>query len=130
MWSNQPDALCIFSLFSHYTSTWFGLASIPSSGGNYIYIYIWQLERVVRLSWMSAGLDGQSTKPYSTWQLSHIYIVTSWWWANSKPETTCCVKITWHAVYLPVIVFSLLCSVLFCDIVLLCVTVFFCVLYC
>jgi hypothetical protein len=36
-------------------------------------------------------------------------------------------------VYLPVIVFYLLCilcSLSFCDIVLLCVTFFFCVLYC
>jgi hypothetical protein len=28
----------------------------------------------------------QSTKTYNTYQLSHIYIVTSWWWATSKPE--------------------------------------------
>jgi hypothetical protein len=37
---NQLDALCtrIFSLFSHYTSTRFGLSSCPSSGGNNVYM--------------------------------------------------------------------------------------------
>jgi hypothetical protein len=56
---NQIDALFIFSLFSHYTSTCFGLASFPSSGGNNVYMQ--QLVRVVHFSWLSAGLDGQST---------------------------------------------------------------------
>jgi hypothetical protein len=34
VWWNQLHALFIFSLFSHYTSTCFGLASCPSPGGN------------------------------------------------------------------------------------------------
>jgi hypothetical protein len=29
----------------------------------------------------------QSSFQYNTYQLLHIYIVTSWWWATSKPET-------------------------------------------
>jgi hypothetical protein len=29
----------------------------------------------------------QSTKTYNTYQLLHTYIVTSWWWATSKPKT-------------------------------------------
>jgi hypothetical protein len=45
---NQLDALFIFSLFSHYTCTCFGLASCPSSGGNNV--YMWQLVCVVHLS--------------------------------------------------------------------------------
>jgi hypothetical protein len=77
-----------------HTSTCSGLASSPSSGRKNLYMR--QLVRVVRLSRLSAGLDGmefhciparpQSTKMYNTYQLSHIYIVTSWWWAISKPE--------------------------------------------
>jgi hypothetical protein len=35
----------------------------------------------------------QSTKTYNTYQSSHIYIVTSWWWATSKPET-CRIMVT------------------------------------
>jgi hypothetical protein len=35
---NLLDALFIFSLLSHYTSTCFGLASCPSSGGNNVYM--------------------------------------------------------------------------------------------
>jgi hypothetical protein len=27
------------------------------------------------------------TKMYNMYQLSHIYIATSWWWATSKPKT-------------------------------------------
>jgi hypothetical protein len=42
---NQVDALFIFSLFSHYTSTCFGLAGCPSSGGNNVYMQ--NLVRVV-----------------------------------------------------------------------------------
>jgi hypothetical protein len=38
---NQVDALFISSLFSHHTSTCFGLASCPSSGGNNIHIHIY-----------------------------------------------------------------------------------------
>jgi hypothetical protein len=72
---NQLEALFIFSLFSHYSSTCFGFASSPSSGDNNVYMR--QLLRVVRLCRLSAGLD----------HLSNIYIVTSWWWAISKPET-------------------------------------------
>jgi hypothetical protein len=52
--------------------TCFGLASCPSSGGNNVYMR--QLAR------------RKSTKAYNTYQLSHIYIVTSWWWATSKLE--------------------------------------------
>jgi hypothetical protein len=29
----------------------------------------------------------QSTKTYNTYQLLHLYIITAWWWATSKPET-------------------------------------------
>jgi hypothetical protein len=29
----------------------------------------------------------QLTKPYNTYQLPHIYIVTSWWFTTIKPET-------------------------------------------
>jgi hypothetical protein len=76
---NQRVALCIFSIFRHYTSTCFGLASCPSSGSNNVRVYMWQLERDVRFSW-------QSTKPHK-FHLLHIYVVTSWWWATSKPET-------------------------------------------
>jgi hypothetical protein len=37
----------------------------------------------------------QSTKTHNTYQLSHIYIVTSWWWATSKPETCRVVVTEW-----------------------------------
>jgi hypothetical protein len=41
-WSvSHFDALFIFSLFSHYTSTDFEIASCPSSGGKDV--YMWQL---------------------------------------------------------------------------------------
>jgi hypothetical protein len=41
---------------------------------------------------MSVGLDSilahwKSTDTHNTYQLSHIHIVTSWWWATSKLET-------------------------------------------
>jgi hypothetical protein len=49
----------IFSLFSHYISTRFGLASCPSSGGNYVCMQ--QCVRVVLLSLQPAGRR-QSTK--------------------------------------------------------------------
>jgi hypothetical protein len=42
------DALIIFSLFSHYTSTCFGLASYTSSAGNNVYMQ--QMVRDVRFS--------------------------------------------------------------------------------
>jgi hypothetical protein len=45
---NQLDALFIFSLFSHYTSTRFRLASSHSLGGNNVYVR--QLVRVVRFN--------------------------------------------------------------------------------
>jgi hypothetical protein len=38
VWWNRHDALFIFSWFSHYTSTCFGLASSPSSGCNNLYM--------------------------------------------------------------------------------------------
>jgi hypothetical protein len=38
MYWDQLDTLFIFSLFCHSTSTFFGLASCPSSGGNTVYI--------------------------------------------------------------------------------------------
>jgi hypothetical protein len=70
---NQMYALFIFSLLSHYTSTCFGLASCPSSGGNSVYSICdsWYVLYVL----------------VDSYQLSHTYIVTSWWWATSKPET-------------------------------------------
>jgi hypothetical protein len=37
---NQLDALLIFSLLSHYSSTCFRLASSPSSGGSNVYVAI------------------------------------------------------------------------------------------
>jgi hypothetical protein len=41
-----------------------------------------------QLAWLKWDwVNWQSTKMYNTYQLSHIYIVTSWWWATSKPET-------------------------------------------
>jgi hypothetical protein len=43
-----------------------------------LYLYIFQL-----VSW-------QSTKTYM-YHLLHIYIVTSWWWANGKPKTCRCI---------------------------------------
>jgi hypothetical protein len=53
-----------------------------------MYMYIQQLVRVVRFSWMS-GLR-ESTKTYTdVYWLLHIYIVTSRWWATRKPETRC-----------------------------------------
>jgi hypothetical protein len=44
---NQFDILVIYSLFDHYTSTCFGLASCTSSEGNDVYMQ--QLVRVVQL---------------------------------------------------------------------------------
>jgi hypothetical protein len=41
-------ALFIFSLFSHYTSPCFGIASCPSSGGNNVYMQL--MVRVVHFS--------------------------------------------------------------------------------
>jgi hypothetical protein len=77
------EVLCsmewVSKLFRHYTSTCFGHASSPSSGGNSVYMR--RLVRVVRFSSLSAGVQ------YNTYHLLHIYIVTSWWWANSKPDT-------------------------------------------
>jgi type VI protein secretion system component Hcp len=87
---NQPDALFIFGLFSHYTSLCFGLASCPSSGGHKLYtIYIvcdnWYLLYVL-VDWRRDRRE--STKTYITYQLSHLYIVASCWWATSKPWNT------------------------------------------
>jgi hypothetical protein len=42
---------------SHYSSICFGIASSPSSGGSNLYIHIWQLVRVVRLSQRWASLN-------------------------------------------------------------------------
>jgi hypothetical protein len=48
---------------------------------------------VLMFCWLSISIYArnetrrQSTKTYNTYQLSHIYIVTSWWWATSKPKT-------------------------------------------
>jgi hypothetical protein len=52
----------IFSLFSQYIPTCFGLASCPSSGGNDV--YMWQLVHVVRVCGMLAGLDDLPTVPH------------------------------------------------------------------
>jgi hypothetical protein len=81
---NETNLIHNLSLLSHYTSTCFGLISNPSSGGSKV--YMWQFVRVVRLSRLSAARR-LLTKMYNTYQLSHIYIATSWWWAASKPET-------------------------------------------
>jgi hypothetical protein len=64
-----------FSCYSHYTSTCFVLASCPLLGGNNVYMqsFIW--------------LCLQPTKTYNTYQLLYAYIVISWRWATSKPET-------------------------------------------
>jgi hypothetical protein len=56
----RSDALFIFILFSHYTSTYFGHASGSSSGGNNVYMR--QLVRVVGLSLLSAGLVGMEQR--------------------------------------------------------------------
>jgi hypothetical protein len=61
MYWNQLDALFIFNLFSHYTSTCFGFASCPSSSGNNVYTQ--QLVHVVRFSWLSADLVGMEWVP-------------------------------------------------------------------
>jgi hypothetical protein len=71
---NQLEALFIFSLFRHYTSTCFGLASCPSSGGNNVHVCMQQVVRVVRFSWLSAGLVGPAD--------SHLQPTT---------RTTCCI---------------------------------------
>jgi hypothetical protein len=43
---------------------------------------------VVRFSWLSAGVDGMDSQlKHTTCIDCYIYIVTSWWWATSKPET-------------------------------------------
>jgi hypothetical protein len=46
--TNLMHYLRICGLFSHYTSTCFGLASSPSSGGNNVYMH--QMASVVRFS--------------------------------------------------------------------------------
>jgi hypothetical protein len=41
-----------------------------------------------QLAWFHSNqASWQSTETYNTYQLSHIYIAASWWWATSKPET-------------------------------------------
>jgi hypothetical protein len=50
----QLDALFIFSLCSHNTSTCFRLAICPSSGGYNVYMQ--QLVHVIGFSGLSAGL--------------------------------------------------------------------------
>jgi hypothetical protein len=65
---NEPDALFIFSLFSHYISTCFGFASSPPSGGNNVHMR--QLVVDCR------GRRLKSYKTYNTDQLSLIYNVT------------------------------------------------------
>jgi hypothetical protein len=70
----------IFGLFSHYTSTCFGLASCPSSGGSNVYMQ--QMVRVVRFSWLSAGLVwmGLSHSNQASWQSTKtgINILFKW----------------------------------------------------
>jgi hypothetical protein len=54
-------------------------------------------------------LNWQSNKRYNTYQLSHIYIATSWWWATRKPKTcrsivrdscNCCKEVSQHNISL------------------------------
>jgi hypothetical protein len=42
---------------------------------------------LVDCRWVWIQACQQSTKTYNTYQLSHIYIAASWWWATSKPKT-------------------------------------------
>jgi hypothetical protein len=65
------DTLCIICLFCYYTSTWFGLASCLTSGGNNVYYVLVDCQLASR----------QSTKLYYTYHLLLMYIVT--WWATS-----------------------------------------------
>jgi hypothetical protein len=60
-------------VFSHYSSICFGLASSPSSGSNNV--YMWQLVRVGRLSWLSAGLVevGLNQAKSTTRTICYIY---------------------------------------------------------
>jgi hypothetical protein len=88
--------LCLSSVYSvtiPRASPCFGLASSPSSWGNSVYVQ--RIVCVAHFSLLSVGLvswvNVTSTYAYNTYQLSHIFIVTSWWWANSKPET--CISI-------------------------------------
>jgi hypothetical protein len=71
----QLDALFIFSLFGHYTSTCFRLANCPSSGGKNVCMK--QLVFVVRFSLLSAGLvetrPADSQLKYTTHTSFYIY---------------------------------------------------------
>jgi hypothetical protein len=53
-----------------------------------------------QLAWLEWNVHSnqaswESTKAYITCQLLHIYIVTSWWWATSKPETSRSIVTQW-----------------------------------
>jgi hypothetical protein len=51
----------------------------------YVLVDCWQ---AWYFSWQQANQAcQQSTKTYSTYQLLHVHITTSWWWAASRPET-------------------------------------------
>jgi hypothetical protein len=71
---NQLDALFIFSLFSRYTSTCFGLVNSPSSGGNNVYMR--RLVRVVHLSLLSASMDGNPGLPAVDQDVQTVPVVT------------------------------------------------------
>jgi hypothetical protein len=79
----------------HGLCCWYWLEALSCEAQSSFTVYILcslKFDRKQNKTWngLSCFVDQvcrQSTKTYNTYQLSHIYIVTSWWWATSKPET-------------------------------------------
>jgi hypothetical protein len=97
----RTDALFIFSLFSHYTSTCFGLASSPSSGGNSVYMQ--QLVRVVRLSRLWAGHEAMKINSVSVRFITRVCIlnclqrIVSLWHRDKAADFQICAVTHVHA---------------------------------
>jgi hypothetical protein len=77
----------------HYLSSVYSV-TIPLKVSGLLVAHHQEVTMPIRDNWFhSIQVHRQSTKMHNTYKLSHIYIVTSWWWATSNPES-CRGKVT------------------------------------